>query len=147
MAKGTINWVNPPENKGKIARTDDGSNNEYEYNINAGNTVGGYVPKLNDIVTFTPGPGMTATGVSKELTEPLGCTFEAIPLQGTPGVEVAFSWSTTGAVSAEILPVVGTVAVPSGKMTINVYSTETFTLTAKDSAGKEVSASNTVTIG
>jgi len=34
MAKGPVIWVNPPENKGKIARTDDGSNNEYEYNIN-----------------------------------------------------------------------------------------------------------------
>jgi len=72
MAKGPVIWVNPPENKGKIARTDDGSNNEYEYNINAGNTVDGYVPKLNDIVTFTPVQGMTATGV-KEFTEPLSC--------------------------------------------------------------------------
>ena len=52
MAKGNVDWLNVPQNKGKITRTDDGSNNEYEYNINAGNTVDGYVPKLNDIVNL-----------------------------------------------------------------------------------------------
>ena len=144
MAKGPVIWVNLPDNKGKIARTDDGSNNEYEYNINAGNTVDGYVPKLNDIVTFTPVPGMTATGV-KEFTEPLSCSLDAIPQQGTPGVEVTFSWSTTGATSAEILPNIGIVPL-SGTTIRSIYATETYTLTAKDSSGKTVSDFKTVNI-
>ena len=61
-ATGEVLWVNPPENKGRIRSDDDGKN--YEYNVNAGRTSPpGYEPALNQRVTFTEGPGNTASDV------------------------------------------------------------------------------------
>jgi len=65
MAKGKVTWVNPPDNKGKITRTDDGSNSVYEYNVSAGDTVNGYVPKEEDLVEFIPASAGHATNVSQ----------------------------------------------------------------------------------
>ena len=65
-AIGRVQWVNPPENTGMIMRTDDPADQtEYVYNIKAGHTVGGYVPKLGDCVEFLAEPGQTATQVRK----------------------------------------------------------------------------------
>jgi len=146
MAKGPVDWINPPEKHGKILRTDDGSNNEYQYQIPGDLTDPANPPKVGDIVTFTPGSGFTASGVTKEMAKPLSCSFDVIPQQGTPGIEVTFSWNTTGATSVEILPNIGVVP-ESGTTTRSIYATETFTLTARDSAsGKEVSVVKTVNI-
>ena len=64
-ASGEVIWVNPPENKGRIRNDDDGKN--YEYNVNAGRTnPPGYEPALNERVTFTEGPGNTASDVTSD---------------------------------------------------------------------------------
>ena len=64
-ANGEVIWVNPPENKGRI-RSDDGDTT-YEYNVNAGNTnPDGWEPAVNQRVTFTEGPGNTASDVTTE---------------------------------------------------------------------------------
>ena len=62
-ATGEVIWVNPPGNKGRIHRDDDGDMGNYEYNVAAGDTDAGWAPSLGDRVTFTEGPGNTASDV------------------------------------------------------------------------------------
>ena len=63
-AKGTVMWVNPPENHGRI-RKDDDDMNDFEYNTNAGDTnPPGTKFQVGDRVTFTEGPGRTASDVT-----------------------------------------------------------------------------------
>ena len=63
-AKGTVMWVNPPENHGKIKRDDDMDDNDYNYSINAGDTnPPGTKFNVGDRVTFTP-RGRRATNVT-----------------------------------------------------------------------------------
>jgi hypothetical protein len=64
-ATGEVIWLNPPENKGKLRRDDDGSMDEYKFNTNADKTnPPDWEPNIRDRVTFTPGPGNTATDVT-----------------------------------------------------------------------------------
>ena len=64
-ATGEVTWTNPPENTGKIKRNDDSDNGDYVYNTNAGDTnPPGWEPSVGDQVTFTPGPGQTASDVT-----------------------------------------------------------------------------------
>lgn len=145
MAKGVVSWTNPPDNKGKIVRTDDGTSNEYEYNVNAGDTVGGYIPRVGDIVTFTPieTPSRRATYV-QEATLPLGIlNFQAV--RNSDGSHFLY-WSTQGASAAIIMP--GNIDVsdklPDGSITITSPTATTYTLTVYDTAGNSNSASDTV---
>lgn len=64
MAKGNVKWINPPEKHGKIERTDDGTGNEYQYQIPEDLANPANQPKVGDSVTFTPGSGMTALSVA-----------------------------------------------------------------------------------
>lgn len=89
-ATGEVTWTNPPENTGKIKRDDDEDNGDYMYNVNAGRTnPPDYVPTVGDRVTFTPGPGNTASDVTAE--DPAGddpCNPPATPpdpVCGPPG--------------------------------------------------------------
>ena len=83
-APGIVVWLNPPENTGKIQRADDPDDmSEYTFNIQAGDTVPpGFKPNLHQCVTFTPGPGQTASDVREvEPGEP-GCCDEDEELVG-----------------------------------------------------------------
>ena len=66
-ATGEVFWLNPPENHGKV-RDDMGDDGDatrvYVIHIPQG-TEGDYVPSAGDRVDFTPGPGQTASGVTK----------------------------------------------------------------------------------
>ena len=64
-ATGEVTWTNPPGNKGRIKRKDDDDSGEYEYNTNAGDTnPPGTKFQVGDRVTFTEGPGRTASNVT-----------------------------------------------------------------------------------
>ena len=64
-AKGEVSWTNPPENTGRIRRNDDDDAGEYTYNVAAGDTNPlGFILHVGDSVTFTPGPGQTASDVT-----------------------------------------------------------------------------------
>lgn len=84
-ATGEVTWTNPPENAGKIKRNDDGDEQDYTYNTNADDTnPPDYVPSVGDHVTFTPGPGMTASDVT---LDPAGAPGD--DPDGTPGDDPA----------------------------------------------------------
>jgi hypothetical protein len=136
MATGIVSWINPPENKGKITRTDDGSNEVYEYAINTGSTVDGFIPKMGDIVIFLPGSGKTATGIEKQPALALGIT--SFTLEGT-----LLSWETAGAASGYILPEIGEISdrLPNGSTTALNSRITSYTLTISDGT-REISAPN-----
>ena len=72
-ATGVVIWTNPPENKGRIERTDDSSNDRYEYNVNAGHTSPPGAPISEEqAVTFDPGPGRVAINVCSDPCDPPG---------------------------------------------------------------------------
>jgi hypothetical protein len=123
MATGIVSWINPPENKGKITRTDDGSNAEFEYAINAGSTIGGYIPKMGDLVIFIPNSGKTAGGIQKQATEVLSI------VSFTQNADI-LSWETRGAKFGEINNGVGDISdhLPDGSMGI-IPRREPFVLT------------------
>lgn len=150
MAKGTVNWTNPPENKGKIKRTDDGTNNEYEYNINAGDTVDGYIPKLGDPVIFidNENPSRHATGVKKEVAA-ITCTLAVNLPTINLGDSVILSWASVNADTLTLNQGIGNVTpVERGSISHTPSSAGTirYILTATNSAGESASASVDVNV-
>ena len=146
MAKGIVSWVNPPENKGKIKRTDDSSNSIYEYNINAGDTVDGYVPKLDEIVVFTPGPGMTATGVE---TASITCKLVAEPTTIILSQSVVLSWTSENADMLTLNNGIGNVIpVASGSISHKPIEAGTikYVLTATNTSGQSALSETLVNV-
>jgi hypothetical protein len=125
MATGIVSWINPPENKGKITRSDDGSNEEYEYAVNAGSTLGGFIPKMGDIVIFLPGSGKSATGIEKQVLVPQILSFSM--------KESILSWETKGATHASINNGVGDISdkLPNGNQSV-IPIREPFILTVSN---------------
>ncbi len=62
-AQGTITFVNPADKHGMIQ--EDGTGDVYQFQIPQGLADQNYEPQVNDPVTFTPGPGQTASDVTK----------------------------------------------------------------------------------
>jgi len=62
-AQGTITFVNPSAKHGMI--TEDGTGDVYQFQIpqDLDPAHQDYEPQVDDPVTFTPGPGQTASGV------------------------------------------------------------------------------------
>ena len=101
MAKGGVKWTDPPQNAGKITRTDDGTNNEYPYDISAGDTVNGYIPQLGDPVIFNniETPARHATGV--QLDAPI-LSIQTFVVAANADGSNDLSWVTTGASTGNI---------------------------------------------
>ena len=85
-AQGTITFVNPADKHGMI--TEDGTGDVYQFQIPQDLADSDYEPNVNDKVTFTEGPGQTASDVAKinhpptiEITSPAD---EAVVLLGDP---------------------------------------------------------------
>jgi hypothetical protein len=145
MAKGKVTMTNPPENKGVI--TIDGGTDTFNYNVKAGDTVGGYVPKVGDDVDFTPDyPGKRARGVAKVVpADQLGCTLDAAPdTVPAGGARVTLNYTTNLAVRASIQPNVGEVPVGVGSTVTEVKEETKFTITVMDDAGNSANSSVTV---
>ena len=68
-ATGRVFWLNPPEKLGKIRSDDDEPPGGRTYNFQIPQDLDeankDYAPEVDDHVNFTPGPGNTATGISK----------------------------------------------------------------------------------
>ena len=66
-ARGKVKDINMPQNHGKIDRTDDGSNTEYQFQIPQGLADPDYAVQEGHIVDFTvePEPSKIATGVTQ----------------------------------------------------------------------------------
>jgi len=82
-------------------------------------------------------------GVPPGADSPIISSFTASSTSITSGESVTLSWSTTNASSASIDNGIGSVAVPSGSVTVSPITTTTYILTASNSSG---SSTDTVTI-
>ena len=134
MAKGKIIKTNPPMNQGVIQI--DGGQDTYNYNVKSGDTLGGYVPKVNDIVTFTIGNGNAVSGIEKFIEPPHNCKLKAEPSTiPVGGARVIFTYETINGVKVTLSPEPGDVPAPSGQVTVFVKSETKFTLKSEDANG------------
>jgi len=130
MAKGNVSTTNPPEISGKIKMiAPDGTEQTYNYNVKAGDTVDGYMPKVGDRVEFTPhDPSKVATDVTRDQ----GCRIRITPAlvdAGNVDVAIKIQYDTgLKATKAKIDPQVGEVAVGIGVANARVSDTTQFTL-------------------
>lgn len=143
-AKGKISFVHPQNKIGMIDRTDETGHPDYVFKIPEGLTDPNYIPTLGTEVIFIPGNGQTASGVAK--AEILSCKLNASLTNVPILTNVTLDWTTTGAVSASINPIIGAVVVPTGSKTIQVSATETYILTATDSLNNKVTDLVTITV-
>jgi len=65
--QGEITSINKPGTHGKLVRTDDGSNSEYQFQIPQGLADQNYIPSVGDCITFdiNPDPAKKATNVAQ----------------------------------------------------------------------------------
>ena len=108
------------------------------------------IPVSTPTQTATPTPVPTATPVPTPTSTPLPDppsieSFAAIPLTIEDGDSSTLDWTTTGASSVTISGV--TVSLPvDGRTLVRPAATTTYTLTAANEAGMEVSESVTITV-
>ena len=134
MAKGSVVRTNPPMNQGVIQI--DGGQDTYNYNVKSGDTLGGYVPKVKDVVTFTIGSGNSVSGIEKFIEPPHNCKLKADPATiPVGGARVIFTYETINGVKVSLAPEPGPVQAPSGQVTVFVKSETKFTLTSEDERG------------
>ena len=108
-------------------------------------------PTATRTATATPTPVPTATPVPTPTSTPTPIpdpsieSFAAIPLTIEDGDTSTLEWTTTGASSVTISGVTGPLAA-DGRTAVRPAATTTYTLTATNEAGMEVSESVTITV-
>jgi len=134
---GEVTFINKPGTHGKIVRTDDSSNDVYQFQIPQGLADPNNAPALTDCVTFDVDPpqAKVARNVAKCAPQLTG-TLDAAPNPINAGSSTNLSYTTTGAVSASIDGGVGSVTLPSGSVSSGVLQVTTlFTLTICNDTG------------
>ncbi|MGD0871041.1 MAG: OmpA family protein [Bryobacteraceae bacterium] len=120
--------------------------------VNASSGTSSVTPAATTTYTLTAtGPGgtvnstVTVTVGTVAAGNPQIIRFEANPVTIAPGQQSTLSWTTTGAATVSINPVLGNQPL-NGSATVSPAQTTTYTLTATSSDGHAVTAPVTVTV-
>ena len=147
MASGKVDWIDDPEQAGKIK--EDGTGDIYDFDFpehyKNGNDINSPLV-VPDKVTFTPGGGMTASDIERA-DVPTACRLTADPEEIEKGESSTLSWETTNAISATITGegAPEDVELPSGSAIVSPSSTTIYTLTVNNATGRDTDEA-TVTV-
>ena len=89
MARGRIKSINMPENHGKIDRTDDGSNDDYQFQIPQGLADPDYHPEEGHTVDFELDPETSRKARNVTKVEDDSTDVPGDPATDTPGDDPA----------------------------------------------------------